>query len=194
LSFSDTKFFYRNEKGDAVIFDATRRSSAIIVTTEFLIRTIKVGNKLLYEISNRFTALENLDAEMDNNRAWENIRENIKISAKEKLGIYELKKHRPLLDEGCSILLDQRKQDELQWLEDPSEINGDNHNNIGPKISRNFRNKKRKYLKDNINELATNSKNKNIRDLCRGIYSLLGNNSINTFPWRQIVGKRLIAR
>jgi hypothetical protein len=32
-----------------------------------------------------------------------------------------------------------------------------------------FRNKKREYLKGKINELATNSKNKNIRDLCRGI-------------------------
>jgi hypothetical protein len=32
-----------------------------------------------------------------------------------------------------------------------------------------FRNKKREYLKDRINELATNSKNKNIRDLYRGI-------------------------
>jgi hypothetical protein len=31
--------------------------------------------------------------------------------------------------------------------------------------SRHFRNKKREYLKDKINELATNSKNKNIRDL-----------------------------
>jgi hypothetical protein len=35
--------------------------------------------------------------------------------------------------------------------------------------SRHFRNKKREYLKDKINELATNSKNKNIRDLYRGI-------------------------
>jgi hypothetical protein len=35
--------------------------------------------------------------------------------------------------------------------------------------SRYFRNKKREYLKDNINELATNSKNKNIRHLYRGI-------------------------
>jgi hypothetical protein len=35
--------------------------------------------------------------------------------------------------------------------------------------TRNFRNKKREYLKDKINELATNSKNKNIRDLYRGI-------------------------
>jgi hypothetical protein len=32
-----------------------------------------------------------------------------------------------------------------------------------------FRNKKRQYLKDKINELAINSKNKNIRDLYRGI-------------------------
>jgi len=32
-----------------------------------------------------------------------------------------------------------------------------------------FRNKKREYLKDNINELETNNKNKNIRDLYRGI-------------------------
>jgi hypothetical protein len=32
-----------------------------------------------------------------------------------------------------------------------------------------FRNKKRKYLKDIINEFATYSKNKNIRDLYRGI-------------------------
>jgi hypothetical protein len=35
--------------------------------------------------------------------------------------------------------------------------------------SRYFRNKKREYLKDKINELATNSKNKNIRDMYRGI-------------------------
>jgi hypothetical protein len=42
------------------------------------------------ENSNRFAALENLDTEVDINRAWETIRENIKISAKESLGYYEL--------------------------------------------------------------------------------------------------------
>jgi hypothetical protein len=36
-------------------------------------------------------------------------------------------------------------------------------------VSRHFRNKKREYLKDKINELATNNKNKNIIDLYRGI-------------------------
>jgi hypothetical protein len=35
------------------------------------------------EVSNRFAALEDLDTEVDTNSAWETIRENIKISAKE---------------------------------------------------------------------------------------------------------------
>jgi hypothetical protein len=35
--------------------------------------------------------------------------------------------------------------------------------------SRNYRNKKMKYLKDIINELAVNDRNKNIRDLYREI-------------------------
>jgi hypothetical protein len=35
------------------------------------------------EVSNRFAALEILDAEVEINSAWETIRDNIKISAKE---------------------------------------------------------------------------------------------------------------
>jgi hypothetical protein len=50
-------------------------------------------------------------------------------------------------------------------LQDPSEINGDNLKNVRREASRYFRNEKRQYMKDRINELATNSKNKNIRDL-----------------------------
>jgi hypothetical protein len=66
-------------------------------------------------------------------------------------------------------VLDQSKQTKLQWLQNSSEINGDNLNNMRRETSRHFRNKKRKYLKDKMDELATNSKNKNIRDLYRGI-------------------------
>jgi hypothetical protein len=121
------------------------------------------------EISNRFVALENLDDDVDINRAWETIRENIKLSPKASLGNHELKKHKPLFDEGCSELLDQRDQAKLQWLQDPSDINGDNLNNIRREASRHFRNEKKEYLKDKINEVASNSKNKNIRDLYRGI-------------------------
>jgi hypothetical protein len=57
----------------------------------------------------------------------------------------------------------------LQWLQDPSEINGDNLNNGRCGANRYFRNKKREYLKDKMNELAKNSKNKKIRDLYKGI-------------------------
>jgi hypothetical protein len=68
------------------------------------------------EVSNRFAALKDLDTEVEINSAWETIRENIKISAKESLGYYELRKHKPWFDEGCSKLVDQRKQAKLQWL------------------------------------------------------------------------------
>jgi hypothetical protein len=47
------------------------------------------------EISNRYAALEHLDNDVNIYRAWETIRKNIKISAKEGLGYYELKKHKP---------------------------------------------------------------------------------------------------
>jgi hypothetical protein len=38
----------------------------------------------------------------------------MKISAKESLGCYELKKHKPWFDEGCLKLLDQKKEAKLQ--------------------------------------------------------------------------------
>jgi hypothetical protein len=49
--------------------------------------------------------LENLDAKVEINRAWEMIRENVKISDKESLSYFELKKHKPWLDEGYSKLV-----------------------------------------------------------------------------------------
>jgi hypothetical protein len=50
-------------------------------------------------------------------------------------------------------------------MQDPSEVNEDNLSNVRREASRRFRNKRRKYLKDKINEIELNSKNKNIRDL-----------------------------
>jgi hypothetical protein len=42
-----------------------------------------------------FAALENLKDSKDINRAWENIKDNIKTSAQESLGLYNLKQHKP---------------------------------------------------------------------------------------------------
>jgi hypothetical protein len=62
-----------------------------------------------------------------------------------------------------------KERSQTAVVKDSCQINGDNMNNIEHEASRHFRSKKREYLKGRINELATNSKNKNIRDLCRGI-------------------------
>jgi 50S ribosomal subunit-associated GTPase HflX len=62
------------------------------------------------EVWNKFAALEDLDAEVEINCAWETIRENIKISAEESIGCYELKKLKPWFGERCSKLWDERKQ------------------------------------------------------------------------------------
>jgi hypothetical protein len=48
-------------------------------------------------------------------------------------------------------------------------VNEGNLCNVGWETSRHFRNKKREYLKDKINELESNCANKNIRDIYRGI-------------------------
>jgi hypothetical protein len=51
--------------------------------------------------------LENLNADEDINRAWENIKENIKTKAKESLGLHDLKQHKPWFDKELLCFLDQ---------------------------------------------------------------------------------------
>jgi len=53
------------------------------------------------EITNRFAALEFLNDDEDVNKTWENIKEKIQTSAKESLGLHELKQNKPLFDEEC---------------------------------------------------------------------------------------------
>jgi hypothetical protein len=57
----------------------------------------------------------------------------------------------------------------LQRLQDPNEINEDNLNSVRHKSRRYFSDRRWEYLKDKIKELAMNSKNRNIRDLYKGI-------------------------
>jgi hypothetical protein len=46
--------------------------------------------------------LEDSDAEVEINSAWEAIGENREISAKQRPDHYKLRKHIPWLEEGCS--------------------------------------------------------------------------------------------
>jgi len=47
----------------------------------------------MIEITKLFAALENLNDAKDINMTWENVKENIKTSAKEFPGLYKLKQH-----------------------------------------------------------------------------------------------------
>jgi len=57
----------------------------------------------------------------------------------------------------------------MQWIQDPSQSNVDILNNVRREVSRHFRDKKKTYLRAISEELETNSKIQNIRDLYRGI-------------------------
>jgi len=121
------------------------------------------------EITNRFTAMDNLNDDEDVNRTWENIKENTQTSAKESLGLHELKQHKPWFDEECLGFLDQRMWAKMQWIQDPSQSNVDNLNKVRREDNRHFRNKNKAYLRAKIEELETNNKIQNIRGLYRGI-------------------------
>ena len=54
-------------------------------------------------------------------------------------------------------------------VQDPSQNNVDNLNTVRHENRRKFRNVKKEYTKVEIEEIETNSKMKNIRDLYRGI-------------------------
>ena len=94
------------------------------------LKELEVRKQYQIEISNRFAALEKLSDDEDIIRDWENIKENIKTSAKESLGLLELKQHKPCFDEECLGFLDQRKQAKIQVVQDPSQSSVDNLNNV----------------------------------------------------------------
>jgi hypothetical protein len=73
----------------------------------------------------------------------------------------------------------------MQWIQDPSQSNVENLNNVRRDVSRHFMNKNKAYLKAKIEELETNSKINNVRDLYRGI-----NNFRKGYQPRNIIVKK----
>ena len=61
------------------------------------LKELEVKKQYQIEITNRFAALGNISDYEDISRAWENIKENTKTSAKESLVPHELKKQKPLV-------------------------------------------------------------------------------------------------
>jgi hypothetical protein len=87
---------------------------------------LEVRKQYRIEITNRFAALEDVIDDEDTNTSWESIKYNIKTSAKESLGLHEMKQHKPWFDEECLGILDQRKKAKMQWIQNPSQSNVNN--------------------------------------------------------------------
>jgi hypothetical protein len=68
---------------------------------------LEVRKQYQIEITNTFAALYNLIYDEDINRSWKNMKEDIRTTAKESLGLHEIKQHKPWFYEEC---LGQRKQ------------------------------------------------------------------------------------
>jgi hypothetical protein len=56
----------------------------------------------------------------------------------------------------------------MKWLEDPSQINGNNLSKVRREVRRNFRKRKREHLEDKINDFATGSSRRTL-ETYRGI-------------------------
>ena len=100
---------------------------------------------------------------------WINIRDSIKASAKEKVGVLETNRNKPWFDQECSELANKRKQTKLLWLQDPNNQTAEDFSIVRRDTSRMLRKKKSDYMKANVNKLEENSKSKNIRELYKGI-------------------------
>jgi hypothetical protein len=76
----------------------SKRAAHKIDTERFNVKKLNEGNvKEQYQITTRkkSATLENIENNGDINRAWDHIRQNIKISAQESLGYCESKHHKP---------------------------------------------------------------------------------------------------
>jgi hypothetical protein len=90
----------------------SKRAAQKVDTERFNVKLNEGNVKEQYRVTirNKFAALENTKDSGDINGAWDNIRENIKSSAKESLGYCESKHRKLWFDEQCSELVDRRKQ------------------------------------------------------------------------------------
>ena len=118
---------------------------------------VEVRKEYQIEITN---ALENLSDDKDKNRAWKNIKESNKTSAKKSLGLHELKQHKPWFDEECLCFLYQRKKAKMLWVQVPSQSSVDNLYSVRHEARIHFRNKKKAHLKVKLRNLRLTVRSK----------------------------------
>jgi hypothetical protein len=95
----------------------------------------------------------------------ENIRENIKIFAKENLGYHKLKHNKPWFVSECSKLIDRKQQAKLHWLQDSSQINSDNLQHLRRETIEHLGKRKENFWKTKLMSLKLIMKTK-ISEIC----------------------------
>jgi hypothetical protein len=126
------------------------------------------------DVANRFSTLKALYISRVYDR-WVRIKDSIKASAKEKVGILETHRNKPWFDQECSELANKRKQAKLLWLQNPNDQTAKDFANIVQDTCRTFKKKKCDCMKAKVNKLEENSKDKNIQEM----YSINSRRAIN---------------
>jgi hypothetical protein len=93
--------FYHTEQQIVMVVAKVRKRLAVNKQASHRFHMERFNLKKLNEVKGK-EQYPDLEAEVEINSAWEMIRENIKISAKESLGYCELKKHKPWFDQANS--------------------------------------------------------------------------------------------
>ncbi|PSN35187.1 hypothetical protein C0J52_22574 [Blattella germanica] len=132
------------------------------------LRNDEVRLEYQIKITNRFETLECSEENMAT-REWESIRDTIKLSASESIGILKKRQSRKWFDDECVDMVHKRKLAKMNWMREPNEQNSEQLCSIRRETTRFLKNKKREYLKEKINDLEINAKNRNIRELYQGI-------------------------
>ncbi|PSN38709.1 hypothetical protein C0J52_19477 [Blattella germanica] len=76
---------------------------------------------------------------------------------------------RKWFDDECVDMVHKRKLAKMNWMREPNEQYSEQLCSIRRETTRFLKNKKREYLKEKINDLEINARNRNIRELYLGI-------------------------
>jgi hypothetical protein len=131
------------------------------------------------DVANRFSALEGFEISSVDD-TWVKIRDSIKATAKEKVGVLETNRNKPCFNQECSELANKRKQTKLLWRQNPNGQTAEDISNVRRDTCKTFRKNKGDYMKAKVNKLEENSKNKNIREMYKGIIN--SRRTINLAP------------
>ena len=91
------------------------------------------------------------------------------VSAAECIGYLKKRQNKKWFDEECADIVKKRKVAKMNWLHEQNEVNLGQLGSIRRESTRVLKSKKREYLRGKINDLETNARNRNNRELYQGI-------------------------